>query len=82
MNYAEREVGDFRILAGTKVAPLGGYLPGVAVIRVRGPEAVPERVFFNDDLCKGVGFETTIDAVQHALHVGLELVKQKMAADN
>ena len=82
MNYAEREIGDFRIHAGTKMSPEGGYLPGVAVIRIRGPESVPERVYFNDDLCKGYRFETSVDAVRHALDVGVQMVRLQMAVDD
>jgi hypothetical protein len=82
MNYAEREMGDFRIHAGTKMSPRGGYLPGVAVIRIRGPESVPERVYYNDDLCHGFRFETPVDAVQHALEVGVQMVRLQMADDD
>jgi hypothetical protein len=82
MNYAERVIGDFRIHAGTKMSPLGGFLPGVAVVRIRGPESVPERIYYNDDLCKGVRFETSVDAVQHALDVGVQMVRLQLALDS
>ncbi len=79
MNYAEREIGDYRIHAGTRKAPQGGYLSDVAVVRVRGP--APERVYYNDDLCKNLRFETSIDAVEHALDVGAQMVRLQAALD-
>lgn len=52
------------------------------MIRIRGCESVPERVLYNDDLCNGHRFESPVDAVQHALNVGVQMVQLQMAAED
>ena len=77
----QRDVGDFRIYAGTFEARGGGHTAAVEVHRVRGEsELLPEVVFSNDCLSGGHRFDGSTAALAHAMDVGHQVIRLRGAS--
>lgn len=75
----QRDVGDFRIYAGSFEAHGGGYTAAVEVHRVQGVPHVPEVVFSNECLSGGHRFNTPSAALKHAMDVGHQAIRLREA---
>lgn len=75
----QRDVGDFRIYAGSFEAHGGGFTAAVEVHRVSGAPNVPEVVFSNDCLSGGHRFDAPTAALKHAMDVGHQAVRLREA---
>ncbi len=72
----QRDVGGFRIYAGTFEAHGGGFTAAVEVHRMHTePDLLPEVVFSNDSLSKGHRFNASDAALKHAMDVGHQVIR-------
>lgn len=71
----QRDVGDFRVYAGTFAAHGGGYTASVEVHRMQGARNPSSVVFSKDCLAGGHRFETPEAALRHALDVGHQIIR-------
>jgi hypothetical protein len=76
MDFRERKVGDFKIVAKAYPAAQGGFLAAVDVHRVQ-PELLPhvDVVYSNSKLFRGHQFEDAHSALVRAMDVGHQMVR-------
>jgi hypothetical protein len=80
MDVQQRQVGDFRILAGALDGPDGGFLAAVEVHRV-GACGDAEVIFSSEQISGGHRFAAAALALRHAFDVGHQAVRLHKSLD-